>query len=70
MENNVIELNPQSGYDDIMFYLNGLEAENTLKNYTRSIEDFVNEVFEIDIKHVQPHHFNNLTYTQMKKIQR
>lgn len=63
----VIELKLNTAYDHIMFYLNGLESENTRKKYEKDIKRFVKWKYNIPLEHLQPEHFNSLTYTDMKK---
>ncbi|MCA1021617.1 hypothetical protein [Halobacillus litoralis] len=63
----VVKLNKRNGIDDINFFLDGLEAEETVKRYRKSIERFVQKLYGIDLDFVQPEHFKKLTYTDMKK---
>lgn len=65
---NVVELKLNNGYDHIMFYLDGLDSENTRKKYEKDIRRFVEWKYNIPLEHLQPKHFNSLTYTDMKRF--
>lgn len=65
---NVVEFKLKNGYDHIMFFLDGLESDNTRVSYEDSIRKFVHWKWDIPIEHVQPHHFNSVTYTDTKKF--
>lgn len=63
----VVQLNKRNGIDDVNFFLDGLEADETRRRYRKSIERFVQKLYGIDLNFVQPEHFKKLTYTDMKK---
>lgn len=66
MNDKIIELHPRTAYEDINFYLDGLEAENTVTRYRKAIERFISKQYDgIPLQHVQESHFNDLTYTDM-----
>lgn len=68
MENhNIVEFKPRNGYEDILFFLNGLESENTYTRYKAAIERFIRRRYDIPLQHVHPEHFNSLSYTDTKK---
>lgn len=67
MEDKIIELHPKTAYEDIMFYLDGLETENTVTRYKKAIERFIDKQYKLPLEHVQEKHFNDLTYTDMYK---
>lgn len=64
---NVVELKSKTAYEDILLFLDGLEAEATATRYGKAIERFVEKQFKVSIQFVQARHFNSLTYTDMYK---
>lgn len=67
MEDNVIELKTKTAYEDVLFFLEGLEAEATVQRYRKAIERFIKKLYDIPLQHVNESHFNNLTYSETKR---
>lgn len=67
MSNNVVKLKTKTAFEDILFFLEGLETESTAKRYKKAIERFIKKLYDVPIQHVQEYHFNSLTYSETKK---
>lgn len=67
MNSNVIELKQSEGYEDILFFLNGLETKSTKDRYRACLKRFFKKLYKTELEHVTPDMINKLTYTDMKK---
>jgi len=65
--NNVIEMKPQSGYEDVLFFLQGTESRSTYNRYKTAIERFVDKQFDKPLEHLQPEDVLSLNYMDMEK---
>ncbi|WP_405101477.1 tyrosine-type recombinase/integrase [Oceanobacillus sp. FSL H7-0719] len=64
----LISFKLKTGFEHIQFFLDGLESESTRSSYENNIRMFVEWKWNIPIEHIQPSHFNSLTYTDTQKF--